>query len=101
MSIAVGKSLRINRPDFFSDPGFVEYLNLAHCATWHQAGDGPGEWSDVFVAVDPSCNGEGPDAGSMPDWIWEEIVKACRVFLGVGGGVHHIVWISNIEEVSE
>lgn len=93
----VGKSLRINRPEWFEDSGFRDFLNSGEALTWHSAGDLPNEYSDVFILLD-GVSGEGPDSHLIPDHIWQELLNLCERHFGNGRpDVHYIVWVSNLE----
>lgn len=97
MKTKQGIMLQMNVPEFFADPAFVEWLNgrPAPLATWHQGGV-PHEFSDTFVLVDPSLNGEGSDL-DMPEHIWDQIVEECRRHIIPNRDLHIVVWLTNIE----
>ncbi|AJF08322.1 hypothetical protein GSUB_17435 (plasmid) [Geoalkalibacter subterraneus] len=89
--------MRISAPHWFSDPAFAKYLEENSgegLASWHRAAEPePGEFSDVFVAVDPASDGEGSDS-DMPEHIWEQIVEAVRSNPQFGQHDSHVVvWI--------
>ena len=93
------RGLVVNRPDFFADPGFRQWLaNDAPKFTWFTGGE-PDEYSDVVVLVDPSLNGEGSDS-DMPAGVWRQIVEICRAHLGAGsaGASHYMVRLTNLSE---
>lgn len=84
------RSLVIHWPEAFKDPDFLSWLNNASPkATWHSTGT-PGEFSDVFVLVDSSLNGEGSDS-DMPEHIWTAIVGQCRGAFQAAASEYHIV----------
>ena len=89
----VGKVLRLNAPDWYERKDFLYWLNdlSKPTATWHISGEEPGEYSDVFVTFD---HGEGSDADSIPEGIWEEIKKVAAEHCFDEG----LVWITNIPE---
>lgn len=89
-------ALVLNAAPFYQDEAFVTWLNHDNRkATWHPGGT-PTEWSDVFVLVDPSLNGEGSDS-DMPEPIWDQIVNACWDHFHPGNGWHIVVWLRNQE----
>jgi hypothetical protein len=86
--------LRINAPEWYARPDFMAWLNGERRATWHERGEGPTEYSDVFITFDA---GEGSDYDTlMPEDIWQQIARAATE-LGVRDC---IVWISNVGEAS-
>lgn len=94
------KGLVVNRPQWFMDPEFIEWLNNGEPKfTWHVRGNVPGEYSDVIVLVDPECNGEGSEDGSMPQRFWDEIVTLCRQCLreGDSDAMSYCVRITNLD----
>lgn len=89
------RSLRLHCPEIFEDPAFVEWLNADEPkATWHTSGL-PGEFSDVFVLVDPSLNGEGSDS-DMPEHIWSLLMEQCRKTFHPDNDCHIVVWLSPV-----
>ena len=73
-----GVYLRINMPDMFADPEFIDYLNDPdnNIASWHVKGDpNPHEYSDCFVQFD---NGEGSHS-NMPEKWWNLICEIRKV----------------------
>lgn len=99
MKTKQGIMLQMNVPEFFKDLEFIGWLNCktapATVATWHQGGV-PHEFSDTFVLVDPSLNGEGSDS-DMPEHIWNQIVEECRRHIIPNRDLHIVVWLTNIE----
>lgn len=84
------RSLVLHWPEVFEDQDFVSWLNNASPkATWHRTGT-PGEFSDVFVLVDSSLNGEGSDS-DMPEHVWNAIVDQCRNAFHSAANDYHIV----------
>ena len=53
------------------------------------------EYSDCFVSVDPSCNGEGPES-DMPEPYWSQIVEAARKARTGDERTHIIVQLSPV-----
>lgn len=99
MQIESVTGLVINAPEFFQDPAFMAWLNNKDRKfSWHIPGNAVAdEYSDVIVCVDPSLSGEGSDS-DMPEYIWNQIVKACADHLGVRHGAnHYLVRITNLE----
>jgi hypothetical protein len=98
MDIQVARGLVINAPAFFTNPEFLAWLNNGETKfTWHIKGNAVAdEYSDVVVCVDPSLSGEGTDS-DMPEYIWNQIVEACRQHIGTRTGEHHyMVRITNL-----
>lgn len=101
--IELTKALVINAPGFFEDPAFIAWLNSSSTKfTWHIKGNlVADEYSDVVVSVDPSLTGEGSDS-DMPDYIWQQIIEACKQHIGAGSCDSHIlVRITNLSEALE
>lgn len=86
--------VRINAPEFYRDPEFLAWLNnpVTNVATWHQQGDTPGEYSDLFFTYD---NGDGCNT-DMPAHIWEQICEAVDPLRCYNGEC--LIWLSNLEE---
>jgi len=80
-TVQFGPAVAIIAPHWFEDPQFCKYLVEKAgkgLATWHPTKEvTPGEYSDVFVGVDPSLSGEGTDS-DMPEHIWDQIVDIVR-----------------------
>lgn len=100
IAVRFGPAVVISAPHWFHDPEFRQYLvekTGQGLATWHLAKDvEPGEFSDVFVGVDPSFSGEGTDS-DMPEHIWDQIVDVVRSNpLPNPHGNHIIVQISPV-----
>lgn len=101
--------ISVNCPDLFKDPEFIEWLNRAadgveledktrpRAATWHRSHEKVGEFSDVFMSVDMTCDGyaEGSDS-DMPEHCWNAIIQALRD-AGVPDQHGCIVWLKNLE----
>ncbi len=89
---SVGLVLRINAPDWYDRKDFVAWLSDENnlVATWHERGEKPNEFSDVFVTYD---DGEGSDS-NMPQDIWAQICQFAEEAHFSAG----LVWISNLEE---
>lgn len=90
-------ALVLYAPEIFRDPQFIDWLNGAGTivATYHQRKQPPGPYSDVFVLVDPSLNGEGMDS-DMPENVWRQILLACaHEFTPNGRGEHVCVQLVN------
>jgi hypothetical protein len=92
--------IRITAPHWWSDPGFLQWLNSSATATWHAAGDEPHEYSDCFILFD---NGEGADAPidqylpsdkQIPPYLWEELTQ----FLESEGIRYCIVWLLSYDQ---
>ena len=61
--------LTLRCPRWFADPDFAAYLRRREVAVWRPEGvDVP---LDVFVWY--GGEGEGSDAGAMPNAVWDEI----------------------------
>lgn len=73
------QGLVINVPEWFKESAFLAWLNnpANPVMTWHPRGEQANDYSDTVVFVDPSLNGEGPDA-DMPAKYWAQILEACR-----------------------
>lgn len=99
-TVKTGHTIQINAPHFFKDKAFLTWLNDGNVkATWHEPGREAREWSDTFVLVDPSLNGEGSDS-DMPEHIWNEIVSVCQQHcVPMRDSIHIVVWLTNLEEV--
>lgn len=89
--------VRIDAPEFFLDPAFLEWLNSGKrtMATWHPRGEEVGEYSDVFTWYD---GGEGSDSpmsslDGMPEHIWKQLDEKLKG----EGFTSGIVWITNVE----
>lgn len=87
--------LRIDAPEFYKDPAFVSWLNDTEKikATWHQRGEDPTDWSDVFVTY---CDGGGSDS-DMPEHIWNRICEIVKQEVGTYE-YECLIWISNVNE---
>lgn len=86
------KALKINKPEWFKNPDFVNWLNRGGTATWHPLGERPNEYSDIFLVVDGSTR-DGEWAGSDDDMpTWDELCEICKEENFDSG----IVWITNI-----
>jgi hypothetical protein len=85
--------VKINAPEFFKDEAFIEWLNTTDntLATWHDRGELPSEWSDIFVTI---CDGEGSNS-DMPSHIWRAIDEAVAQYFG-RGDVECLLWITNL-----
>lgn len=83
--------VEINAPAWFEDPEFLHAISTNQIMTWHQAGEGPGEFSDVILFIAPSLNGEGSDQGDIPDAYWDAVVKACKSVVEPDTTIHHII----------
>lgn len=98
MEVQKLQGLTINAPAFFDDPAFMAWLNGSGLKfTWHIRGNSVADdYSDVVVSVDPTLSGEGPDS-DMPDYIWRQIVDACREHIGPQQDVpNYLVRITNL-----
>lgn len=91
--------LRLNAPSWYTDPGFLRWLNSPATATWHEAGTDPGDGSDAFFTF---TSGEGgSDFPStvghpgIPGHIWEMLEAVVEEQLG--HNVEVLVWVSNLE----
>jgi hypothetical protein len=97
-SFSEGVAIKLNVPGWFKHPVFIEWLVSRAgdgLATWHRPGERvPGDWSDVFVGVDPGLSGEGTDS-DMPEPFWGYVVKACRD-ANVKSTQHILVWLSPV-----
>ncbi len=97
MEISKTAGIVVDAGEFFKDEAFLAWLNdkATPKATWHEGGLAH-PFSDAFVLVDPSLNGEGSDS-DMPEHIWREIVEACilEIVPGSTSGNHIIVWLRN------
>ncbi len=102
MTIETNRTLvRINAPEFYKDPGFIQWLNSKGTATWHNNTHAvePTEMSDVFFTFDA---GDGSDAPNpdyqpgpcIPEHIWQKITRA----LDAAGVDECLVWMSNLQE---
>ena len=88
------RALVLNAGVFFANPRFIAWLNNdAPKFTWHTGGE-PGDYSDVVVCVDPSLSGEGSDS-DMPQEVWNEILRVCRMEFGPALGHHIMVRLVN------
>ena len=102
MEFNVGLHISINRPEWFKRADFLKFLNSPGTATWHHAGQQAGEYSDVFLLVDPSLDGEGPESSELPEDIWNEVVAAATKASGYARGIsqdrltHHAVRVTNL-----
>src|SRR5262249_27008441 len=82
------KCLRINRPDWFANPAFRNWLE--HCprlATWHVRGKAVDQLSDVFLVYsDEECAEvyldeppeDLPDFPLFPRQVWDDLLAICR-----------------------
>jgi hypothetical protein len=74
--------LVVNAPDIFERADFMVWLNdqSSATATWHRRGKEPTEYSDVFVLIDSTYEGDSSD---MPEDIWKSLCDlAYREFCG-------------------
>lgn len=76
----ITQTLHIEAPMWFKDEEFLAVINdpTNGIARWHTPGEAPGEYSDVFVFLDPSLNGEGSESNEIPEHIWATIVEQCQ-----------------------
>ena len=94
--------IRVNAPEFYKDPAFLEWLNdpETQVFTWHKKGDAPNEYSDIMVGVDTDGY-DGTDS-DMPEHIWLKIVEAVDESKAIRhtNTIEDHVWvhISNLEE---
>ncbi len=97
LKVAACEGLVINAPHWFRDEAFRDWLNNGEPKfTWHQGGQ-PTEWSEVVVLVDPGLGGEGTEAGTMPQGIWDAIVEQCRRVYRPGAAHHIMVRLTNVD----
>ena len=84
--------LRINWPEVYEDPEFVEWLNNPENihATWHR-GEEPNEYSDLFFTWDSV---EGSDS-DMPERYWDKICEIAEEQYGPSG--YCLVWLTNLD----
>lgn len=95
---------RINAPDWFEDPQFLEWLNCqdssAKPATWHIPGKPPTEYSNVFIVwFNGGCSDWPPipNKGGIPNHIWKQVEDDLnKHYLNNTGVV--VVWITNLKE---
>lgn len=91
-------SLILNVPEWYDDKDFREWINDEenNLMTWHKTGSEPTELSDVILLVDPSLNGEGVDSDTMPDALWNEVIRICKERFRPGNAEHVIVRLTNL-----
>lgn len=106
----IGRCLALDVGAWFDEPSFAGWVNRRAgrgLATHHPQGQPMGDWSDVFVLVDPSLSGAGsddptcfdPDAVErrqcIPETYWLAILAACRRAFGSRpmDGLHIVVWL--------
>ena len=96
--------LIVNAPEWFRRDDFLAWLNNPehHTATWHQAGEPPHDYSDVFVLVDSAYEGVGSE---MPEDVWKAVCDAAyeahcygRPSLPPFTTSHIVVRITNLDE---
>lgn len=87
----------LNVPEFFKDPAFLNWLNSESTTvfTWHTKGQPAGEWSDVIVSLEGSCNGEG-DASDMPEYLWNLLVDYCKAQFGERPSARYYLKLTNL-----
>lgn len=96
--------VRIHAPEWYEDPEFRAWLHeesseTGSLATWHRPHKSSDdldryEYSDVFVLVDGSLDGEGTD-DDMPHW--DDLMKILRErFRPSIFRDHIVVWISAV-----
>ncbi|WP_300500063.1 hypothetical protein [Marinobacter sp.] len=103
-----GLHVQLNAPEFFRRKDFLQYIENQVVFSWHQPGEGPNEWSDVAVLVEPNLAGEG-DSADMPEDIWETILAVLRSRFGPEGDAippharnrHIVVRLTNMEAQDE
>jgi hypothetical protein len=84
-------ALRINVPQWFAREDFRAWLNTNdRLATWHNKGQEPTEFSDVFMTYERH---EGSDS-DLPEALWEELCALCDK----EGFTDGIIWLTNLEE---
>jgi hypothetical protein len=87
-------ALKINKPEWFRDQAFIDWLNSGGTATWHPLGEIPNEYSDIFLVIDGPSSANDEWTGSDDDMpTWDELCSICRQENFRSG----IVWITNIE----
>jgi hypothetical protein len=86
--------VRVNAPEVYRDPAFVEWLNDTDTvqATWHKKGAPPSDFSDLFFTYDA---GEGSNS-DMPGHIWDKICDLIKEH--EGEMAYCLVWMTNLEE---
>lgn len=90
MEAELGRTLRLNVPEWYQRPDFLAWLNEPGRATWHKRGEPATEYSDVFFTFDHE---EGSDFDLlMPEDIWTAICKQAEIH----GFSYGVVWISNV-----
>lgn len=81
------------RVDWFAKDDFRTWADSARLrglASWGYNGHSKEGYSDIFIAVDPSLNGEGSDS-DMPSQYWEAIKSAVRFHVRPLATKEHIV----------
>jgi hypothetical protein len=91
--------LRINAPEFYTNPDFLVWLNAPSTATWHKKGEPPNEYSDAFFTVNGDDGSDAPCAilalyPAIPDGIWKQITEAAAA----RDLDECLVWVSNLQE---
>lgn len=82
-------ALKIDKPEWFKNQSFLDWLNSSNVATWHVHGEEPTEYSDIFMVLDDIRTRTGSD-DDMP--MWGELCEICERH----GFVSGIVWIRNL-----
>lgn len=94
----------MNVPEWFADPEFMAAIDNPSLgiATWHARGAQLGDYSDVFLFVDPSLTGEGSEEGDIPDRYWDQVIDACLAHCRSPGfhesRPHILVRLTNLQE---
>lgn len=81
------------RVNWFKQPDFLAWANAARLrglASWGHDGHSIDGYPDIFIAVDPSLNGEGSDS-DMPEHYWEAVMAAVRQHVRPQATKEHIV----------
>lgn len=90
--------LRVDAPAWYEDEGFLLWLNGRGTATWHIAGDDPGEGSDAFFTFSGDGGSDYPgddERPGIPQEIWEHLEFMVAEKFGWGSEV--LVWVSNLD----
>ena len=81
------------RVDWFAKDDFRTWADAARLrglASWGFNGHTSEGYSDIFVAIDPSLNGEGTD-NDMPSHYWNAIMAAVRFHVRPQATNEHVV----------
>ena len=98
------KCLKINAPEIFTRPDFIDWLNgrrqfpgeTTQVATWHTGGN-PNEYSDVFIYYYEDAGGDfdaSDDSGyGLPIEVREQLTRVCRIAAFSEG----VLWLTNLK----